>query len=43
LLVLAATPFFGAYLGLMPIALAFVFMIMLVTLLGYFFFARGVL
>ncbi len=43
LLMVAATPFFGAYLGLMPMALAFIFVIIIVTLLGYFFFSRGAL
>jgi hypothetical protein len=43
LLLIAATPILGAYLGLMPIALAFVMVIMIVVLLGYFFLSRGVL
>lgn len=43
LLMVAATPFIGAYLGLMPMALAFIFVIVIVTLLGYFFFSRGAL
>jgi hypothetical protein len=43
LLMVSATPFIGAYLGLMPIALAFIFVIIIVVLLGYFFFSRGAL
>lgn len=43
LLMVATTPFLGAYLGLMPIALAFIFVIIVITLLGYFFFSRGAL
>lgn len=43
LLLVAATPFLGAYLGLMPMALAFIFVIVIVILLGYFFFSRGAL
>ena len=43
LLMVSATPFLGAYLGLMPLALAFVFVIFIITLLGYFFFSRGAL
>jgi hypothetical protein len=43
LLMVAATPFLGAYLGLMPMALAFIFVIIIITLLGYFFFSRGAL
>lgn len=43
LLMVAATPFMGAYLGLMPMALAFIFVIVIITLLGYFFFSRGAL
>ncbi len=43
LLMVAATPFIGAYLGLMPLALAFIFVIFIVVLLGYFFFSRGAL
>lgn len=43
LLMVAATPFIGAYLGLMPMALAFVLVIFIIVLLGYFFFSRGVL
>jgi hypothetical protein len=43
LLMVSATPFLGAYLGLMPMALAFIFVIIIVTLLGYFFFSRGAL
>jgi len=43
LLLLGAAPFMGAYLGLMPLALAFIFVIVMVTLLGYYFFSRGAL
>jgi hypothetical protein len=43
LLIVSATPFLGAYLGLMPMALAFIFAIIIITLLGYFFFSRGAL
>lgn len=43
LLMVAATPFIGAYLGLMPMALAFIFVIIIITLMGYFFWSRGAL
>ena len=43
LILCAAMPFIGAYMGLMPMALAFVFTIAVIVLLGYFFFARGAL
>jgi len=43
LLIVAAVPFIGAYLGLMPIALAFIVVIILAALLGYYFFSRGAL
>ena len=43
LLLVGATPFVGAYLGLMPIAIAFILVIIIVVLLGYFFFSRGAL
>ncbi len=43
LMAMSATPFIGAYLGLMPLALAFILVIFIVTLLGYFFFSRGAL
>ncbi len=43
LLMVAATPFMGAFLGLMPMALAFIFVIFIIVLLGYFFFSRGAL
>ena len=43
LLLVAATPFAGAYLGLMPLALAFIFVIIIIVLLSFFFFSRGVL
>ncbi len=43
LLMVAATPFVGAFLGLMPMALAFILVIFIVVLLGYFFFSRGAL
>jgi hypothetical protein len=43
LLMVSATPFMGAYLGLMPMALAFVFVIVVITLMAYYFFSRGAL
>lgn len=43
ILMVAACPFIGAYLGLMPMALAFILVIIIVTLLGYFFVSRGAL
>jgi hypothetical protein len=43
LLLIGTTPFIGAWLGLMPMALAFIFAIVIVVLLGYFFFSRGAL
>lgn len=43
LLMVAATPFLGAYLGLMPMAVAFIVVIFIITLMGYFFFSRGAL
>lgn len=43
LLVVSGTPLFGAYLGLMPLALAFILVIFIAILLGYFFFSRGAL
>lgn len=43
LLIVAVTPFAGAYLGLMPMALAFIFTIIVVVLMGYFFYSRGAL
>ena len=43
LLLVTATPFMGAWLGLMPIALAFVFAMFIIVLMGYFFFSRGAL
>lgn len=43
LLLVAACPFFGAFMGLMPIALAFIFTIVIIVLMGYFFFSRGAL
>lgn len=42
-LMIGATPFMGAWLGLMPMALAFILVIFIVILLGYFFFSRGAL
>jgi hypothetical protein len=42
-LLMASTPFIGAWLGLMPLALAFILVIIVVALLGYFFFSRGAL
>ncbi len=43
LLLVAAMPFMGAFMGLMPIALAFIFAIVVIVLMGYFFFSRGAL
>jgi len=43
LLAISAVPFLGAYLGLMSIALAFVFVIFVIVVMGYFFFSRGAL
>lgn len=43
LLMIAATPAFGVYLGLMSMAIAFIFVIFIIVLLGYFFFSRGAL
>ena len=43
LLVLALLPFVGAYLGLMPLGLAFAFVIVVIVGMGYFFFSRGAL
>lgn len=43
LLLIGATPFLGAWLGLLPLALAFVFAILMVILLAFFFLARGAL
>jgi len=43
LLLMGVMPFIGAWMGLMPIALAFVFTIVLVILMGFFFFSRGAL
>jgi hypothetical protein len=43
LLIVATLPFIGAYLGLLSLALAFILVIFIVTLLGYFFFSRGAL
>jgi len=43
ILLIAVVPFVGAYLGLMPMALAFIFAIIIVVLVGYFFYARGAL
>ncbi len=43
LLMVAGMPFIGAWLGLMPMALAFIFVIFLIMLMGYFFFSRGAL
>ncbi|KKN79355.1 hypothetical protein LCGC14_0341370 [marine sediment metagenome] len=43
LLMIAVTPFMGAWLGLMSLAIAFIFVIFIVVLLGYFFFSRGAL
>jgi hypothetical protein len=43
LLLIFTVPFFGAWLGLMPMALAFIAVIFVIVLLGYFFFSRGAL
>lgn len=43
LLLVGTMPYLGSWLGLMPIALAFVFTIVLVVLMGFFFFSRGAL
>jgi hypothetical protein len=43
LLIVATTPFIGAFLGLMPMALAFIFVILIIMLMGYYFFSRGAL
>lgn len=43
LLLVGVTPFLGAWLGLLPLALAFVYTIFLVVLMGFFFFSRGAL
>ena len=43
LILVASMPSIGAWFGLMPIALAFVFTIVIVVLLGFFFFNRGAL
>ncbi len=43
LLLIGTTPFLGSWMGLMPIALAFIFTIIIVVLMGFFFFSRGAL
>jgi hypothetical protein len=43
MLMVSAAPFIGGYLGLMPMALAFIFVIIIITLMGYYFFSRGAL
>jgi len=43
MLLVATTPFLGAWLGLMPLALAFIFVIVIIILMGYFVFSRGAL
>jgi hypothetical protein len=43
LLLIGVTPFIGAWMGLIPMALAFVFAILIVVLLGFFFLSRGAL
>jgi len=43
LIVLATVPFIGGYLGLMSIAVAFIFAIIVVIFMGYYFFSRGAL
>lgn len=43
LLLVAATPFVGSYLGLVPMAIAILMVIFIVVLMGFFFFSRGAL
>lgn len=43
LLVIGVAPFVGAWFGLVPLALAFSMVIVIVVLLGFFFFSRGAL
>jgi hypothetical protein len=43
ILLVGATPFLGAWMGLMPLALAFIFTIIIVALMAFFFFSRGAL
>jgi len=43
LLLVGTMPFLGAWMGLLPIALAFIFTIVVVVLMGFFFFSRGTL
>ena len=43
LLMVAACPFVGAFLGLMPLALAFILVVIVVILISYFFYSRGAL
>jgi len=43
LLLIGVVPFLGAWLGLLPMALAFIFTIFMVALMGFFFFSRGAL
>jgi hypothetical protein len=43
IILVASTPFIGGFLGLMPIALAFIFTIVIMILMGYYFFSRGAL
>jgi hypothetical protein len=43
LILVSATPFIGGYLGLMPMAIAFIFVIVVVIFMGYYFFSRGAL
>jgi hypothetical protein len=43
ILLVGTTPFLGAWLGLMPLALAFIFTIIVIVLMAYYFFSRGAL
>ena len=43
LLMVCTTPFVGGFLGLMPMAMAFVFLIIMMVLMGFYFFSRGAL
>jgi hypothetical protein len=43
LLMVCTTPFVGGFLGLMPMAMAFIFLIIMMVLMGFYFFSRGAL
>ena len=43
LVLISMVPFIGAYFGLIPLALAFIFLLFVIIPLGYFFFSRGAL